>query len=41
MGYGMTEVSLVFVSMPEDKFEKTAETVGFVVDHTEVSDEVT
>lgn len=37
----MTEFSIVFVSRPEDTLEQTINTVGFVSDHMEVSDEST
>ncbi|XP_023711991.1 medium-chain acyl-CoA ligase ACSF2, mitochondrial [Cryptotermes secundus] len=34
--FGMTEVSGVFVSKPQDSLEKTIDTVGHIVDHCEV-----
>jgi hypothetical protein len=40
MAYGMTEIGLVFISMPEDSFEEAADTVGYLADHVEVSDGV-
>ena len=41
MGYGMTEISIVFISFPEDTNEERAGAVGVVVDHVEVRDDVT
>lgn len=35
-GYGMTEISLVFLSKPEDTLEQMTATVGFPQDHIEV-----
>jgi hypothetical protein len=37
MVYGMTEIGIVSMSMPEEDFEHEAETVGYVADHAEVS----
>jgi hypothetical protein len=41
MVYGMTEICIVFMSTPEEDFECRAETVGYIADHAEVSNEIT
>jgi hypothetical protein len=35
--YGMTEISIVFLTKPEDTLEQMTATVGFPQDHIEVS----
>ena len=41
MAYGMTEISIILISKPEEDFEHTLDTVGYVADHVEVSNGIT
>jgi len=36
MTYGMTEIAIALISMPEEDLEHALETVGYVADHVEV-----